>query len=47
VEVKELQHRIEGVLTAEADEGYESLRRQMIWNQLTIVILCGPQYKRL
>jgi FAD/FMN-containing dehydrogenase len=35
MEVKELQSRIEGTVTTATDAGYEHLRREMIWNQLT------------
>jgi FAD/FMN-containing dehydrogenase len=35
MEVKELQSRIEGKVTTRTDAGYENLRRQIIWNQLT------------
>jgi FAD/FMN-containing dehydrogenase len=35
MQVKELQSRIEGNLTNRPDPGYETLRRQIIWNQLT------------
>jgi FAD/FMN-containing dehydrogenase len=35
MEVKELRSRIEGKVTAATDEGYENLRREMSWNQLT------------
>lgn len=35
MEVKELQSRIEGKVTAASDDGYENLRREMSWNQLT------------
>lgn len=33
--MKELQSRIEGKVTGATDAGYEQLRREMIWNQLT------------
>lgn len=33
--VEELQNRIEGKVTAATDVGYEQLRREMNWNQLT------------
>ncbi len=33
--VKALQSRIEGKVTAATDAGYEQLRRELIWNQLT------------
>lgn len=32
---KELQSRIEGKVTTATDTGYEQLRREMNWNQLT------------
>lgn len=35
MEVKELQSRIEGKVTTATDTGYENLRREIIWNQLT------------
>lgn len=35
MEVKELQSRIEGKVTTRTDPGYENLRRQIIWNQMT------------
>jgi FAD/FMN-containing dehydrogenase len=35
VEAKELQSRIEGKVTTATDPGYEHLRREIIWNQLT------------
>ncbi len=37
MEVKELQSRIEGKVTTATDAGYEDLRREIIWNQLTPV----------
>jgi FAD/FMN-containing dehydrogenase len=33
--VKELQNHIEGKVTGATDAGYEQLRREMNWNQLT------------
>jgi hypothetical protein len=42
MQVKELQSRIEGNLTTRTDSGYENLRRQIIWNQLT-----PPRYPEL
>ena len=33
--VKELQSHIEGTVTSATDAGYEQLRRDMNWNQLT------------
>jgi hypothetical protein len=35
MEVKELQSRIEGKVATTTDAGYENLRRELIWNQLT------------
>jgi FAD/FMN-containing dehydrogenase len=35
MDVKTLQSRIEGKVTAATDAGYEQLRRELIWNQLT------------
>jgi FAD/FMN-containing dehydrogenase len=35
MEVKELQSRIDGKVTTSTDAGYENLRREIIWNQLT------------
>jgi FAD/FMN-containing dehydrogenase len=35
MEVKELQSRIEGKVTTATDTGYEDLRREIVWNQLT------------
>jgi len=35
MEVKELQSRIEGRVTTTTDAGYENLRCELIWNQLT------------
>jgi len=35
MEVKELQSRIEGKVTIVTDAGYDNLRREIIWNQLT------------
>lgn len=35
MEVKELQSRIEGKVTTATDAGYENLRREITWNQLT------------
>jgi len=35
MDVKELQSRIEGRVTAATDAGYENLRRELLWNQLT------------
>jgi FAD/FMN-containing dehydrogenase len=35
MEVKALQSRIEGKVTTAADAGYENLRRELVWNQLT------------
>jgi FAD/FMN-containing dehydrogenase len=35
MDVKELQSRIEGKVTTATDAGYENLRRELIWNQLT------------
>jgi FAD/FMN-containing dehydrogenase len=35
MDVKELQSRIEGKVTSATDAGYEHLRREMSWNQLT------------
>jgi FAD/FMN-containing dehydrogenase len=35
MEVKELQSRIEGKVTTATEAGYENLRREIIWNQLT------------
>jgi FAD/FMN-containing dehydrogenase len=42
MQVKELQSRIEGKLISRTDSGYENLRRQIIWNQLT-----PPRYPEL
>jgi FAD/FMN-containing dehydrogenase len=42
MEVKELQSRIQGSLMARTDPGYDNLRRQIIWNQLT-----PPRYPEL
>ena len=36
MDVKELQSRIEGEVTAATDAGYENLRREMSWNQLAL-----------
>ena len=36
MEVKELQSRIEGKVMTTTDAGYEHLRREIIWNQLTL-----------
>ena len=38
----ELQRRIEGKVTTATDTGYEQLRREMNWNQLT-----PPRYPQL
>ena len=35
MEAKELKSRIEGNVTTPTDAGYENLRRESIWNQLT------------
>lgn len=35
MDLKELQRRIEGKVTSATDAGYEHLRREMSWNQLT------------
>jgi FAD/FMN-containing dehydrogenase len=35
MEVKDLQSRIAGRVTTPTDTGYEHLRRELIWNQLT------------
>jgi FAD/FMN-containing dehydrogenase len=35
MDVKELQRRIGGKVTGATDDGYEQLRREMSWNQLT------------
>ena len=35
MDVKELQSCIEGKVTTGTDPGYENLRRELIWNQLT------------
>ncbi|HKA55586.1 MAG TPA: FAD-binding oxidoreductase, partial [Candidatus Binatia bacterium] len=35
MDMEELQSRIEGRVMTTADAGYENLRRELLWNQLT------------
>lgn len=42
MDVEQLQNRVEGKVVAATDAGYETLRRELVWNRLT-----PPRYPRL